>query len=319
MKIYKILILSLLLSTFAYSNLRDEFPSYSYIFTEFNVNEKFIDNREFREFVHKNKKKYRKRFKTAVKRGGLIVPMMKEIMYQRDISPVFLYISMVESAFDPKARSRTGAGGLWQFVVNTGAELKLTMNEHVDERYDPVRSTKAAIKYLYQINSNLNNWYLTTMAYNCGNGCVNRAIERAGTRDLGVLMSSRNTYIKKETKKYIQKVLLMAMIGENYLFKTNDRVGELMYKMNRDGITPVRVRSGEKLETLASVLNMNKYYLEKINAHLKRGHAPYVNSYKINIPTSKVEMFRRYYTQVQQPRREYYSANKNLKLYARYR
>jgi membrane-bound lytic murein transglycosylase D len=319
MKIYKILILSLFLSSLAYSNLRDEFPSYSYIFTEFNVNEKFIDNSEFKQFVHKHKKEYRKRFVKAVKRGGLIVPLMKEIMYQRDISPVFLYISMVESEFDPKARSRTGAGGLWQIVVNTGTELKLTMNQHVDERYDPVRSTNAAVKYLYRINSNLNNWYLTTMAYNCGNGCVNQAIQRAGTRDLAVLMSSQNSYIKKETKKYIQKVLLMAMIGENYLFKNNDTIGTLMYQMNKDSITPVRVRSGETLATLASVLQMNQYYLEKINAHLKNGHAPY-HAYNINIPTSKVEMFQNHYAQLREHHKQYFSRrNSNAPLYAGYR
>jgi len=295
MKFYKILIFFLLLPTLAFSNLRDEFPSYSYILTEFNVNENFIDDPEFKLFVNKHKREYRKRFIKAVKQGELIIPMMKNIIYERDISPIFLYIAMVESAFDTSARSRTGAGGLWQIVVNTGKELKLTINSNIDERYDPIRSTNAAIKYLYRINNNLNSWYLTTMAYNCGNGCVNKAIKRAGTRDIGVLTSHNNSYIKAETKKYIKKVLLMAMIGENYLFKQNDRVGEMMYKMNRDSIVAVPVRSGEKLSNLASVLNMNIYYLEKINPHLKQGTAPYNYAYKINIPASKIEDFNRNY------------------------
>ncbi len=295
MKIYNILIFSLLVPTLAFSNIRDEFPSYSYVFSEFDVPESFIDNPEFQDFIYKHKDNYRKRFISAVKDGGLVVPMMKNIIYERDISPIFLYISMVESQFNTKARSRTGAGGLWQFVVNTAKELKLTINDDIDERYDPVRSTNSAIEYLYRINNNLHSWYLTTMAYNCGNGCVNRSIEKAGTRRIDVLTSTNNSYIKKETKKYIKKVLLMAMIGENYLFKQNDRVGEIMHSLHRDGITPVRVRAGESLSRVASLLNMNQKYLNKINPHLKYEHTPYNRKYWINIPTSKVKDFNNIY------------------------
>ena len=295
MKIYKIIILSFLFSALSYANLREEFPSYSYVLTEFNVDESYIDNPEFKEFVNKHKHTYRKRFIRAVRRGNLLIPTIKEMMYQRDISPVFLYISMIESAFNPKARSRTGAGGLWQITVNTGRELRLKQNSIIDERYDPIRSTNAAIKYLYKINNNLNSWYLTTMAYNCGNGCVNKSIKKAGTRDLATLISSKNSYIKEETKKYIKKILLMAMIGENYLFKENDNIGQLMYQMNDDRITPVLVRAGENLSNLASILNMNTSYLKKINAHLRNEHTPYNHSYMINIPHSKINIFNEHY------------------------
>ncbi len=310
MNLYKILIISLFLSSFAYSDIRSEFPSYSYVLTEFDLDENFIDNPEFRHFVETNKRAYRKRFIKAVRRGSLIIPTIKEMMYQRDISPLFLYISMIESEFNPKATSRTGAGGLWQFTVNTGTqEFHLKINETIDERYDPIRATDSAIKYLYKINSNLNAWYLTTMAYNCGNGCVNRAIKRAGSRDLGLLISSRNSYIKAETKKYIQKVLLMAMIGENYLFRNDDRLGEMMYQINKDSITPVKVRSGETLVHLSTILNMDSFYLEKINAHLKKGHVPYRQSYMVNIPTSKVPLFYTRYVQNGRLMNRMYSKN----------
>ncbi len=298
MNFYKILIISLFFTSFVHSNIRSEFPSYSYVLTEFDVEESFIDNPEFKSFVHQHKREYRKRFIQAVKRGGLIIPTIKEMMYQQDISPVFLYISMVESAFDPEAKSRTGAGGLWQFTVNTGSkEFNLHIGNTLDERYDPIRATDSAIKYLYKMNNNLNAWYLTTMAYNCGNGCVNRSVRKAGTKDLGTLISSRNNYIKAETRKYIQKVLLMAMIGENYLFKLDDNLGEMMYQINKDSITPVKVRSGESLARLSTILNMDSFYLKKINAHLKNGRVPNRQGYKVNIPTSKVRMFYERYAQ----------------------
>jgi len=292
MKFYKLLIISFFLTSFAHSDIRSEFPSYSYVLTEFDVDEKFIDNPEFKRFVEVNKRIYRKRFIQAVKRGGLIIPTIKEMMYQKDISPLFLYISMVESAFNPTAKSRTGAGGLWQFTVNTASkEFHLAINSKIDERYDPIRATDSAIKYLYKMNNNLGAWYLTTMAYNCGNGCVNKSIRRARTKDLGILISSKNNFIKAETKKYIKKVLLMAMIGENYLFKNDDRLGEMMNKINSDSITPVKVRAGESISNLARVLNMDEFYLRKINSHLKNGYTPYRGGYRINIPTSKLKMF----------------------------
>ena len=298
MNFYKIFLISLFFTSSAYSDIRSEFPSYSYVLTEFDVDERFIDNPEFKNFVQKHKREYRKRYINAVKRGGLIIPTIKEMMYRQDISPVFLYISMVESAFDTEAKSHTGAGGLWQFTVNTGSkEFNLHISSTLDERYDPIRATDSAIKYLYKINNNLNAWYLTTMAYNCGNGCVNKSLRKAGTKDLGTLISSRNNYIKAETKKYIQKVLLMAMIGENYLFKQNDNLGEMMYAINKDSITPVKVRSGESLIRLSKLLNMDSYYLKKINAHLKNGKVPYRQGYKVNIPSSKLRMFYERYVQ----------------------
>lgn len=294
MNFSKIFILSIVIFSFSYSysDLRSEFPSYSYVFTEFDVDESFIDNPEFKQFVHEHKREYRKRYIRAVERGVLIIPTIKKMMYQHDISPLFLYVAMVESAFDTKAKSRTGAGGLWQFTVNTGAnEFNLHISNTLDERYDPIRATQSAIQYLYKMNKNLNSWYLTTMAYNCGNGCVNRSIKKAGTRDLATLISSRHQYIKAETRKYIKKVLLMAMIGENYLFKTNDTLGERMHRIHADSITPVEVKSGESLAQLSNLLKMDPFYLKHINAHLKNGKAPYRQGYKVNIPTSRLTMF----------------------------
>ena len=308
MKLYKILTMLLFLNSFAYSDIRSEFPSYSYVLTEFDINENFIDNPEFKYFIQRHKQEYRKRFSRAVRRGALLIPTIKEMLYERDVSPLFVYISMIESGFNPKATSRTGAGGLWQFTLNTAKkEFHLQINSSVDERYDPIRATDSAIKYLYKMNRNLRSWYLTTMAYNCGEGCLNRAIARAGTRDLGVLISSNNNYIKAETKKYIKKILLMAMIGENYLFKNDDRLGEMMYQINRDSITPVRVRAGESLANIASVLQMDSYYLEKINAHLKSGRVLY--GYMVNIPTSRVPLFYARYAKNIRPNNRVYSQN----------
>jgi len=99
----------------------------------------------------------------------------------------------------------------------------------------------------------------------------------------------------------------MAMIGENYLFHRDDTLGEMMYEINKDSITPVAVRSGESLANLSDILNMNSYYLKKINAHLKNGRVPEIQGYKINIPTSKVRMFYDRYSNINQSNQYIYA------------
>ena len=130
MKIYKILIVIIFFTTLSYADIKKEFPSYQYVFTEFEIDESFINNKEFIRFVEKNKMEYRNRYLTALKRGGLIMPTIKAMLNQKNISPLFMYISIIESEFSPNATSRIGAGGLWQLTKNSGYILmQILMND----------------------------------------------------------------------------------------------------------------------------------------------------------------------------------------------
>jgi len=295
MKFYKFLIITIFLNLSLYANIAQEFPSYRYVFNELDVDENYIYDKNFQSFVNQNKYRYRKLFIDAVNRGQLIIPTMRELMYQKDISPIFIYLSMVESAFKTKAISSSLAGGLWQFVKVTAKDEKMQVNSIVDERYDPIKSTIRAIDYLYKIHDNLGKWYLTAMAYNCGAGCVQRSIDKARTNNLQKLTDPRGNYIRKETRDYIKKILLFAMIGENYLFKANDNLGAMKYQFDGDMITPMRVRNGENLQHIASLLKMDYSILKNINQHLKQDFVPRDKNIMINIPTSRVEMFRGVY------------------------
>jgi len=219
MKFYRLIILTIFFNLSLHATITDDFPSYKYVFNELNVNENYIYNRDFQEFVYKNRKTYTRRFIDSVNRGGLVIPTLRELMYEKDISPLFIYLSMVESAFHTKAKSTSAAGGLWQFMPTAGREQHLKIDSIVDERYDPIKSTNAAVDYLYKIRNGLDRWYLAAMAYNCGAGCVKKSIRLSGTKDLAKLINPRNNYIRPETRKYIKKILLFALIGENYLLK----------------------------------------------------------------------------------------------------
>ncbi len=295
MRVYTLLVMIFFFNSHSYADITDDFPSYSYVLNEFDVDVNFIYDREFQDFVYKNKDLYKKRFIAAVNRGQLIVPTMKELMYQQDITPLFIYLAMTESAFKTEAKSVSAAGGLWQFMQATGREQKLLVNNTVDERYDPIKATYAAVDYLYKIRGGLDRWYLAAMAYNCGQGCMQRAVERAGTRDLATLLHSPRAKVPEQTKKYIKKILLFALIGENYLFKQNDNLGEMLYRMNRDSLTPVMVRGGESLRNIATILRMDYGILKRANMHLKKDIVPPNSSVRVNIPTSRLNMFNMLY------------------------
>ena len=300
MKFYKILITSIFFHISLFANIVKDFPDHNYVLNEFGIDESYIYDKDFQNFVYKNRKKFTKIFIRAINRGQLIIPTMREIMYQKDISPLFIYLAMVESAFKTHAISSSSAGGLWQFVKATALDENLIVNSYVDERYDPIKATNKAIDYLYKIHDNrLGKWYLTAMAYNCGAGCVQQSIEKAGTDKLSTLINPNANYIRKETRDYIKKILLFALIGENYLFKRDDNLGVIKYKFDNDMITPVRVRGGERLQNIASILRMDYSILKKINLHLKQDFVPPNSNVRVNIPTSRLYMFRTLYEQRQ--------------------
>jgi membrane-bound lytic murein transglycosylase D len=296
MRYYIILIFSIFLIKPVKGDIIDDFPSYNYVFNELDIREDYIYNPDFQEFVYKNKKKYTKFFIRAMNRGRLIIPTMRELMYRKDLSPIFIYLAMVESGFRTQAVSTSSAGGLWQFVKATAVDENLRVDEIIDERYDPIKATNVAIDYLYKIHSRLGKWYLTAMAYNCGAGCIERSIEKAGTTDLATLIDPRAGYIREETRKYIKKILLFAMIGENYLFKRDDNLGVMKYKYDNDLLVPVKVRGGEYLRNIASILEMDFYILKQMNLHLKKDFIPLNSDVNVNIPASRLQMFyNRYY------------------------
>jgi len=107
-------------------------------------------------------------------------PIFDEIFDFYDVPNEIKYMSIIESALNPRAYSRTRAVGLWQFMYGTGRLYGLTVNSLVDERRDPLKSTRAAARFVKDLYSIYNDWILVIAAYNCGPGNVNKAIRRSG-------------------------------------------------------------------------------------------------------------------------------------------
>ncbi len=129
-----------------------------------------------------------------------------EIFAEEGVPRELLVVAAVESSYDPLALSSRGARGLWQLMPETAARLGLRVGQRVDERVHPVRSTRAAARYLRELYLEFGDWLLALAAYNAGEARVAAAIERAGTRDFWRLAAVG--LLPEETRRYVPAVLL---------------------------------------------------------------------------------------------------------------
>ena len=136
----------------------------------------------------------------VLERQDMYFPMFDTYLSAHNMPEDIKYLSIIESGLNPRAKSRVGAMGLWQFMPATGKEFKLYYNSHVDDRLDPELSTEAAIRYLKALNRRYDNWELALAAYNCGPGNVNKAIRRSGGKRT---FWEIYRYLPRETRSYI--------------------------------------------------------------------------------------------------------------------
>ena len=268
-------------------SLKDKYPSYSYVFHEFDVDETYLYDEGFTSFVANHETTLKRFYKNSLHKGKEILPMMQGLLVEDGVSDLFIYLSMVESGFSMDAVSPKKAVGLWQFMPATARSYDLTVYAGYDERYDMVSATSAAIRYLNKLYKQFGKWYLAAMAYNCGEGCVQRAINRAGTDDLSILIDKSAKYLPRETRDYIKKLLLVAMIGENSNLDFNDASAEL-----KNSLVQVDIDTGTSLKEIAPLLKMKEEELLRLNKGLKEGIVPAQRTtYKITIPLEKIYAF----------------------------
>ena len=146
-------------------------------------------------------------------RGESMRPIVNPILKEEGLPPEFIYLAMVESGFNNLAKSRAKAVGPWQFMSGTAKNYSLKLDEWVDERRDPRKSTRAAAKYLRDLYDEFGDWYLAMAAYNAGSGRLRGAMRKAGTRDFWQLCKS--PYLPFETKNYIPKVLAALILSSD--------------------------------------------------------------------------------------------------------
>jgi membrane-bound lytic murein transglycosylase D len=208
-------------------------------------------------------------------------PIFENIIARHQLPYELCYLSIVESALNPQARSHMGAAGLWQFMPATGKRYGLEVNSLVDERMDPIRSTEAACKYLSDLYDIFNDWNLAIAAYNCGPGNVNKAIHRAGgKRDFWSIYP----FLPRETRGYLP-IFIAAVYAMNYAGMHGICPSEPLLTMASDTIVTTQ---RQHLKQIAANLNIPLSELRRLNPQYPRDIIPGNTEYAICLPIEKV-------------------------------
>ena len=190
--------------------------------------------------------------------SNFYVPIMEEALAQYQLPLELKYLPVIESAFNPRARSRVGAMGLWQFMAATGKRYGLEINSLVDERCNPIKASYAAARYLKDLYDIFGDWNLVIAAYNCGPNNINKAIHRAGgERDYWKICS----FLPRETQGYVP-AFIAANYVMNYYRVHNTQPMRVTFSSNTDTIL---VNRDVKMEKIASICNIDINELKALN------------------------------------------------------
>ncbi|MDE6430929.1 MAG: lytic transglycosylase domain-containing protein, partial [Duncaniella sp.] len=145
----------------------------------------------------------------AIKRANRYFPMLAPLLQKNGVPSDLIYLAVIESTLNPRALSPAKAGGLWQFMPTTAKEYGLEVNDYVDERYDPVKATEAACRYLKKSYAKYGNWESVAASYNGG---VARITNELAAQQVD---TAYDLYLADETMRYMFRLLAMKLIMEN--------------------------------------------------------------------------------------------------------
>ena len=211
--------------------------------------------------------RYRDKSEAILGRVPAFFPLFEAELRRAGLPEDLKYLAVVESALDPTALSRSGAGGLWQFMPGTGQMYGLAVNRSVDERCDPAKATRAAVQFLKDEYARFGDWALVLAAYNGGPGRVRRAMRRSGQRDFWSLRK----YLPRETRNYVP-----AFIAATYLHRYGAYHGLGARKLPLDELLAAELPCplGVSLDELAQVTGLDRDLVRTLNPHARRGSIP---------------------------------------------
>jgi membrane-bound lytic murein transglycosylase D len=213
-------------------------------------------------------------------------PIFEQALDKYNLPLELKYLPIIESALNPKAKSRVGATGLWQFMYPTGKMFGLEVTSYYDERSDVYKSTDAACRYLKHLFDMYHDWNLALAAYNCGPGNVNKAIRRSGGKTS--YWEIRN-FLPRETRGYVPAFLAVNYIM-NYASEHNIYPKKLDVSCFK--VDTVTVSDHISFTQISEYLDIPIEYIEYLNPTYKHNFIP--NSGKANtlcLPVEKIGDF----------------------------
>ena len=238
-----------------------------------------------RKFIDQYAIRLRQKVAFMLSANNFYMPIFEEALDLYNLPLELKYLPVIESALNPMARSRQGAVGLWQFMLRTGKAYGLEVNTLVDERRDPVKSTRAAARYLKDLYEIYHDWNLVLAAYNCGPGTINKAIRRAGgATDFWSLYN----FLPKETRGYVP-----AFVAANYImtYYCEHDISPMAMQLP-EGTDTIHINRPLNLNQVADVCNINIDQLRALNPEFRKDVIPVTEpSYALRLPSNKMSYF----------------------------
>ena len=217
--------------------------------------------------------------------SNFYMPIFEQALETYQVPLELKFLPIIESALNPKAVSRVGATGLWQFMLGTGRQYGLQVNSLVDERRDPIKSSYAAARYLKDLYRIFGDWNLVIAAYNCGPENINKAIRRSnGEKDYWQIYP----YLPKETRGYVP-----AFIAANYImtYYSQHNICPMTTRLPAKTDT-IMVNKNMHLEQIAAVVGINIDLLRSLNPMYRRDIVPGLSEpMPVRLPITEVGHF----------------------------
>ena len=240
-------------------------------------------NRQVEYYLDLFQNRQRRSFEQWLARSGCYLPLIQEHLHEAGLPADLAYLPMIESGYSQTAYSQARAMGLWQFISSTARLYGLTVNDYVDERKDPLKSTQAAIAYLADLYEEFGSWELAVAAYNAGSGKIRQAIRKYDTRNFWKLAQQR--HLKLETKRYVPKLMAAIIIAKEpakYGFTNIAYQPPLQYDT-------VEVPRWTPLVAVALAAGVEVEELRRLNRELRKPFTPPDSaSYQIKVPAGKM-------------------------------
>lgn len=273
------------------------------ILSQLDIDHSFINTTYYKDIKSDISQGHIRDFDTAIEISKPYMGIIKSSIASSGVPPVLFYLAMVESGLSNHVVSGAKAAGIWQFMTTTAKLYGLRVDKYVDERKDPQRSSLAATRYLRSLKNEFGKWYLAVLAYNCGNTKLRRAIAKAGSDDLAVLLDPEKKYIPQETRRFIAKILRQALIASNLGFSASDRAKH----ESSSKLVKISVPGGTSLTQVANSIGVGLNKIKENNAHLKFSFTPpNLKYYHVYIPENKMALFTKNFTP-SQSKNEFYT------------
>jgi membrane-bound lytic murein transglycosylase D len=214
-------------------------------------------------------------------------PMFEEAMARQNVPLEIKYLAVVESALNPKAVSRVGATGLWQFMFQTGKQYNLDINTYVDDRSDPLKASDAAALYMSNMYKIFGDWDLVLASYNSGPGNVAKAIRRSGGQQN---FWNIRKYLPKETQGYVPAFLATMYI---YEYHTAHGIVPNRAVIKHFATDTIMIKQQISFKQISDLLNIPVSQLQLLNPSYKRDVIPFIDgvNHFLRLPNDKVAIY----------------------------